>query len=429
MYPSRTLISKLTPSVPDRSRVLALGCNEAQRSGKSILSAVGGHLLAIICLLPLLIGYCVAASQSEWPNCRGQDIDSNIPACTRIIEDTSTSDADRIEAYNLRAAAYLTQHSYVSAGRDYNNVIKLDPKNITALGGRAITEFRRGERDQAIMDYSIARRLDSRKLDAMSAGNDDLKEIAGAVAQSPPPQPQLDAALDRLIPKVTTCQPGFRLEAATCVPISCPMGQRADGTCLPVVCGTGSVLVGSTCVAISCAPGQRLDGNNCVPIVCGLGSRLQGSTCVAISCAPGERLDGNNCLPIVCGSGSVLQGSACVAISCPPGQRLEGGSCRQLWNAVAGGITKIRGTPHVAIGYSGLRSSPEEARESAERACRQSGDNCKAVGAWDSGCVYIAVGSSQRGAGWSSASTIDEATRKCRSNGYACKTPIGGCVD
>jgi Domain of unknown function (DUF4189) len=118
-----------------------------------------------------------------------------------------------------------------------------------------------------------------------------------------------------------------------------------------------------------------------------------------------------------------------VRTACPAGQRLEGGTCHRLWNSVAGGITKIRGTPHIAIGYSGLRTSEEAARESGLSACRESGGNCKTVGAWNEGCVYIVTGSSRRGAGWSSAATSEEATRKCRANGYDCKVPIGGCVN
>ena len=52
------------------------------------------------------------------------------------------------------------QPSYLSAGRDFTNIIKLDPRNIAALVGRAITNFRSGDRDQAVMDYSIAKRLE-----------------------------------------------------------------------------------------------------------------------------------------------------------------------------------------------------------------------------------------------------------------------------
>jgi hypothetical protein len=414
----------------DRSIIPALDRDGAQRRVAANLRAFTWHLLVVVCLFHLSTSPCTAASQSEWTDCKSQDLDVNIPACTRIVEDASTSDADRITAYNLRAAAYLTQHSYISAGKDFSNVIKLDPRNIAALGGRAITNFRRNDRDQAVMDFSIAKRLDPRKLDAMVASSDDLKEIADYAAQSPPPKNQLDTTLETLVPKVPTCQPGFRLDGSTCVAISCPVGQRLDaGNCVPIVCWPGYRLDGSTCVAVSCPAGQRLDGGNCLPIVCGSGYRLDGSSCVAISCPPGQRLDGSYCMPIVCGSGYRLDGSSCVAISCPAGQRLEGSTCVQLWNSVAGGIWKVNGNVHVAIGYSGLQTSAQEARDSAESFCRQSGRNCKAVGAWTSGCVYIVVGSNRGGAGWSSAATTDEAMRKCRSNGYSCKAPIGGCVD
>ncbi len=350
----------------DRSIIPALDRNAARRRVPANLRGFIWHLLVFVCLFYLSISHCTAASLSEWDDCKSQDMAINIPACTFIVEDASTSEADRIAAYNLRAAAYLRQHSYIFAGRDFSSIIKLDPRNIAALGGRAITNFRRNDRDQAVMDYSIAKRLDPRKLDAMVASSDDLKEIADYAAQSPPPKNQLDAALDALTAKVPVCQPGFRLDASTCVPVSCPVGQR---------------------------------------------------------------LDGGSCVPIVCWSGYRLDGSSCVAITCPAGQRLEGSTCVQLWNSVAGGIWKVKGNVHVAIGYSGLQTSAQEARDSAESFCRQSGRNCKAVGAWTSGCVYIVVGSNRGGAGWSSAATTDEAMRKCRSNGYSCKAPIGGCVD
>jgi hypothetical protein len=142
------------------------------------------------------------------------------------------------------------------------------------------------------------------------------------------------------------------------------------------------------------------------------------------TCRPGFRLEGAVCVPT-----GAAGASTDAPTSCPAGQRLEAGTCQQLWNSVARGIIKIRGTPHVAVGYSGLVTSAEEAKESAVSQCRKSGENCKAVGAWNEGCVYIVVGSSTRGAGWSSSATIEETTKKCRSNGYSCKTPIGGCVN
>lgn len=100
------------------------------------------------------------------------------------------------------------------------------------------------------------------------------------------------------------------------------------------------------------------------------------------------------------------------------------------WNSVASSIWRVHGRVHVAIGYSGVRSSADEARESALDACRSAGGTtCKATGAWNSGCVYITTGSAARRAGWASGDSAEAALKRCRSDGFTCKQPIGGCVE
>ncbi len=100
------------------------------------------------------------------------------------------------------------------------------------------------------------------------------------------------------------------------------------------------------------------------------------------------------------------------------------------WNAIASSIWRIRGRVHVAIGYSGTRSTEDEARNSAVQACRDGGGTtCKSTGAWNYGCVYITTGHTTNRAGWASGDTIDAALKRCRGNGFTCKEPIGGCVD
>jgi Domain of unknown function (DUF4189) len=100
------------------------------------------------------------------------------------------------------------------------------------------------------------------------------------------------------------------------------------------------------------------------------------------------------------------------------------------WNSIASAIWHVRGRVRVAIGYSGARSSDEDARASAIEACRNAGGSgCKALGAWSSGCLYITTGHTGSRAGWASGATSDAALAKCRGNGFTCKTPIGGCVD
>jgi hypothetical protein len=112
----------------------------------------------------------------------------------------------------------------------------------------------------------------------------------------------------------------------------------------------------------------------------------------------------------------------------PPAQREEPPSDR--WNSAAAAIWRHRGQVHVAIGYSGVRQTADDARASALDACRSAGgQDCKAIGAWNSGCLYITTGTSSNRAGWGSGGSIEAALKKCRAYGFSCKKPIGGCVD
>jgi hypothetical protein len=214
------------------------------------LRATAWCILVAGCLLQVSINNCAAASQSDWDGCMSQDPGKAIPACTRIVDDRNSSDGDRVDAFLWRAGYYAAQNALDSAIKDYSNAIRINPRNITALCGRAIANFRKGDREQATMDYSIAKRFDSRQLDSMMANNDDLKEIGKAASQSPVPPAQLDAAIDRMIPTVLSCPVGYRLEGASCIAISCPTGQQLNGNnCTPIVCGAGEELNGEVCVA------------------------------------------------------------------------------------------------------------------------------------------------------------------------------------
>jgi hypothetical protein len=113
-----------------------------------------------------------------------------------------------------------------------------------------------------------------------------------------------------------------------------------------------------------------------------------------------------------------------------PPPREERPATQVRWNAVASAIWHVRGRVRVAIGYSGTRTSADDARSSAIDACKEAGGSgCKALGAWNAGCVYITTGHAASRAGWASGATSEAAMTKCRGNGFTCKTPIGGCVD
>jgi len=102
----------------------------------------------------------------------------------------------------------------------------------------------------------------------------------------------------------------------------------------------------------------------------------------------------------------------------------------ERWNSAAAAIWHVRGQVKVAIGYSGIRSSADDAKASAIGACKSAGgQGCKAIGAWSTGCLYITTGHTTKRAGWASGATADVATQKCRADGFTCKQPIGGCLD
>jgi serine/threonine protein kinase len=103
----------------------------------------------------------------------------------------------------------------------------------------------------------------------------------------------------------------------------------------------------------------------------------------------------------------------------------------ERWNAVAHVIYKTRGQSRVAAGYSGIRSSPEEARRSAKSACESNSDghDCVVSEASNSGCYYIQIGNNP--VRWASAGTIEEAQRRCNGRGSTrcTRAPLGGCID
>ena len=116
--------------------------------------------------------------------------------------------------------------------------------------------------------------------------------------------------------------------------------------------------------------------------------------------------------------------------SSPSDERVNAPPPVEHWNSAAAAIWRVRGQVHVAIGYSGVQSSADEARASALKACRNAGGSgCKAIGAWNNGCLYITTGRSSNRAGWGSGGDVDTALKKCRAYGFTCKQPIGGCVE
>lgn len=255
MSRSRWTVLSNTPSgnAEDRNAILPAALRWRRASSPKKFLSMAGSRLSLACLLSAfaIFGLSIEPgfgdSQSDPQACRSQDLDINIPACTRILTDPASSESNRKEAYALRGFAYLSQNSFISAGRDFNDLLQIEPGNVKALIGRAVSRFRQGDADQAILDFSLATRLDANAVNAMTGMQAALTEIAAAAERNPPSRATLDELQGRLIR-----------------------------------CQTGTQQVGLSCIPIICPDGQRLDGNNCVVIVCNQGYELQHSACVAV---------------------------------------------------------------------------------------------------------------------------------------------------
>jgi hypothetical protein len=107
------------------------------------------------------------------------------------------------------------------------------------------------------------------------------------------------------------------------------------------------------------------------------------------------------------------------------------GRSHSRWIAVAkASWLDEKGKQHAAGAFSGITSSREEAIEKALRRCQAQGaKGCTLSGPYDSGCIYITVGSNAAGSHGGIAETADEAMRICAEGGYKCRKPVGGCIE
>ncbi len=131
-------------------------------------------------------GAASAASQQDWDACAGKDATSSIPACGRIIADQSETGQNRVDAYLFRAGAYLSRGDFDSAIADYNEAIRLAPRNVVAYAGRAVAYLQKGDRERAIIDYTLASQLDAKALADLAASNEQIARLGELERASPP---------------------------------------------------------------------------------------------------------------------------------------------------------------------------------------------------------------------------------------------------
>ena len=103
------------------------------------------------------------ASTKNIADCaQDRDHDRAIAGCTRVIEDQRQKPKGRAAAHYNRGNAHNAKGYHDQAIADYDEAIKLDPKNARAYNNRGSARSDKGETGQAIADFDEAIKVDAR---------------------------------------------------------------------------------------------------------------------------------------------------------------------------------------------------------------------------------------------------------------------------
>ena len=87
---------------------------------------------------------------------QNKDNDAAIAGCTRVIDDSKVKPKGRADAYYNRGNAHSAKGDFAAAIADYDEAIKLDPKNASALTNRGTAHSEKGDADAAVADFDEA---------------------------------------------------------------------------------------------------------------------------------------------------------------------------------------------------------------------------------------------------------------------------------
>src|SRR5215470_10150 len=98
-----------------------------------------GAILAAAATMTLMVKPAQAVGE-----CRDQDTERQIAACTHDIESGALRGKALAEAYLFRGRGWSRKTEFDHAVADFNEALRLDPTFAAAVNGRAIVSYRRG---------------------------------------------------------------------------------------------------------------------------------------------------------------------------------------------------------------------------------------------------------------------------------------------
>jgi tetratricopeptide (TPR) repeat protein len=128
-------------------------------------------------VIPFVVLFATAsafgASKKDISDCQqADDLDRTIAGCSRVLNDRGESQGYRAIAYNNRGFVWHDKGDLDRAIADYNEAIRLDPKQANAYRNRGNAWREKGDLDRAIADLNEAIRLDPKYANAyVNRGN------------------------------------------------------------------------------------------------------------------------------------------------------------------------------------------------------------------------------------------------------------------
>jgi len=117
--------------------------------------------LAVISVVSLIaIITPASADQRDWGECLGDNPETAITGCTRIVQRTAETKKDRASAYHNRGLAHAINADLDRAIADFSGAIRLEPTNADSFISRGSAYSAKGDNSRAIANFDEALRLD-----------------------------------------------------------------------------------------------------------------------------------------------------------------------------------------------------------------------------------------------------------------------------
>jgi tetratricopeptide (TPR) repeat protein len=120
------------------------------------LAALGGRCALAAAMVAALSGPLRAEVATD---CFSEDNERRFSGCTAIIESPSATEAERAQAYSMRALALSLKQDYGRAIEDYDAAIAINPNFAVALNNRAWAYFKWGRGSEGLGDVERSLRL------------------------------------------------------------------------------------------------------------------------------------------------------------------------------------------------------------------------------------------------------------------------------